>query len=120
MSIYRTQDLLELSISVSSPRYIDHKKYFLKVLLDSAKYTPGYTQKFPTHFFCIHRGIGSYFQYPDVICITLVMASFSMVREDRVTTPRCLLEGNINVLYSSFCLLHSWLKQFSQYQHPRV
>ena len=44
MDIYLNQDPLELSISVSFQHYVDHRKLFLEVPLDSDKYTLWYTQ----------------------------------------------------------------------------
>lgn len=61
MAVYRTQDPLELSISVSLQDYVDHRKLFLEVLFDSDKYTLWYTDLSYT-FLCIHRCSGSCFQ----------------------------------------------------------
>lgn len=40
---------LELSVSVPTQHYVDHRKLFLKVLLDSDKYTFWYTEVPPSY-----------------------------------------------------------------------
>ena len=75
---------------------------------------------FSTYFFCIHRYSAPCCHYLAVIRTTRVMASLSMVRQGHATIRRDLFECSINILYSSFYLSHSWLRQFSLYQHPRL